>query len=60
MVEATRQAEQTIKILLVDDHPAFLAGLTMMFQQLYPGIEVLQASSAMDAKLIIEKKNKKG
>jgi DNA-binding NarL/FixJ family response regulator len=34
-----------MKILLVDDHPLFLDGLTLLFTQEYPAAEVLQAHS---------------
>lgn len=35
----------SMKILLVDDHPLFLDGLTLLFTQEYPAAQVLQAHS---------------
>lgn len=44
-----------MKLLIVDDHPVFRAGLTALLEQSHPGARVLQARDAREALELVDR-----
>jgi two-component system nitrate/nitrite response regulator NarL len=45
---------RAMKVLIVDDHPVFRAGLTSLLEQSHPGATVLQAPDAREALALVD------
>jgi hypothetical protein len=43
LVAKAVQGDDGMRVLIVDDHELFRAGLALLLRELYPGIELLQA-----------------